>query len=248
MRLSLLFTASLILAFGAVARADPAPTTKPDSLGTGVRITVDTSKAPDLADWSKDKLVPVLVEWYPKIVAELPVKGYTPPDHFSIVFDPAYKGVAATSGTHVVANPAWFRTELKGEAVGALLHEEVHVVQQPYHRFRGHHMPTWLLEGTCDYIRWFQYEPAKLRPHVSAAHAKYDASYRVTAVFLQWVISHYDKDVLVQMNAANYEGTWSEDLWTKYTGHTAAELGAEWKASLGHHGATTGPATRPAAR
>ena len=252
MRLLPLLTVSLFLAVTAVARADPAPTTRPDSPGTGVRITVDTSKAPDLADWSTDKLV--LVEWYPKIVAELPVEGFTPPDHFSIVFDPKYTGVAATSGTHVVANPAWFRTELNNEAVGALLHEEVHVVQQPYHRLHGRHMPTWLLEGSCDYIRWFQYEPASKRPRVRASQAKYDAAYRPTAVFLQWVISHYDKDIVPQMNAANVNGTYTDDLWVKYTGHTAAELGAEWKASLGHHATTmasvptTAPTSRPALR
>ncbi len=228
----------------AAAWADPAPTTRPDSLGFDVKITVDTSKAPDLADWANNQCVPVLREWYPKIIAELPVDNYVPPTHFEIFFDPKYQGVAETGGTHVRVNPAWIRTELKGEAIGALLHEEVHVVQQPYHRMHGHHMPTWLLEGSCDYIRWFQYEPASKRPRVSYRTAKYDAAYRPTAVFLQWVISKYDKDIVPQMNAANYNGTYSDALWVKYTGHSAADLGAEWKASLPHR-AATGPATAP---
>ena len=197
-----------------------------------VRITVDTSQAPDLAPWAEQALVPTLKQWYPKVVADIPVPGHVPADQFTIVFDPSYKGVAATSGTHVVANPDWFRSQLKGEAVGALLHEMVHVVQLPWHNMHGQHMPIWLLEGSCDYIRWFQYEPARLRPHPSADQAKYDASYRTTAAFLNWVIAHHDKDVVAQMNAANFNGTYSDELWVKYTGKTAAELGADWKASL----------------
>ncbi len=205
---------------------------RPDAAG-GVRITVDTSQAPDLGPWAAETLVPTLRAWYPKIAADLPVPGHPPPDHFSIVFDTGYTGVAATSGTHVVANPAWFRANLKGEAVGALLHEAVHVVQSPSHTLRGRHMPTWLLEGTADHIRWFQFEPPSARPRVRPDCAQYDASYRTTAAFLAWVLARHDRDLLVQMNAANYAGTYSDDLWVKYTGRTAAALGAEWKQSLG---------------
>jgi hypothetical protein len=206
-------------------RADPAPTTTTTSPGCDVTIKIDATKAPELQEWADTKVVPVLKEWYPKIIAELPVEGYTPPDHFTITFDPAYKGVAATSGTHVVANPAWFLANEKGEGVGALLHEEVHVVQQPFHKFRGKHMPTWLLEGSCDYIRWFQFEPAKSRPHPRADRTSYDKSYRDSATFLQWVITNYDKNIVPEMNAANWNGTYSDDLWKKYTGKTKEELG-----------------------
>ena len=240
MRLSRTVSALVILTAATTARADPAPTTGPDSPGTDVRITVDTSQAPDLAGWAHDTLVPTLREWYPKIVAELAIPGHPAPDHFSITFDPKNKGVAYTIGTHVVGNPAWFRTQLHGEAVGALLHEAVHVVQNPWHAPHGHHMPGWLLEGSCDYIRWFQFEPASHRPRVRASQAKYDASYRVTAAFLQWVITRYDKHIVPELNTASFNGAYSDDLWVKYTGKTVADLGAEWKASLA-------PATRPAA-
>ncbi len=214
-------------AFGAGAAA-----TQPASTGSVVRIRVDTSQAPDLDPWARQTLVPVLQTWYPKIVAELPVPHYTPPDHFAILFDAKYKGVAQTEGTFIVANPDWFRSQLHREAVGAFVHEEVHVVQQPFHVFHGRHMPTWLLEGSADYIRWFEFEPAKLRPHPTGDEAQYDASYRVSAAFLQWVINNYDKDIVAQMNVANYQGVYSDELWVKYTGKTAAQLGAQWKAQL----------------
>ena len=140
--------------------------------------------------------------------------------------------MAATSGTHVVANPAWFRTQLHGEAVGALVHEAVHMVQQPSHVLHGRHMPSWLLEGSADYIRWFQFEPASHRPHPRGPKATYDASYRTTAAFLQWVVGHYDPDIVAQLNAANYAGTYDDALWLRFTGHSVADLGAEWARSL----------------
>src|SRR5580658_6788157 len=92
-------------------------------------ITIDTSKAPDMTDWAEHKLAPVLADWYPKISAMLPTAGYTPPRKWSVTIAPG-NGVAATGGTHVTANATWFRGELDKQAVGALLHEEVHVVQQ----------------------------------------------------------------------------------------------------------------------
>jgi hypothetical protein len=92
-------------------------------------ITIDTSKAPDMTDWAEHKLAPVLAQWYPKICAMLPTQGYTPPTNFSVVIKPG-NGVAATGGTRVTANATWFRGQLDKQAVGALLHEEVHVVQQ----------------------------------------------------------------------------------------------------------------------
>jgi hypothetical protein len=92
-------------------------------------ITIDTSKAPDMTDWADHKLAPVLADWYPKISAMLPTPGYTPPKKFSVTIAPG-DGVAATGGTRVTANAKWFRGELDKQGVGALVHEEVHVIQQ----------------------------------------------------------------------------------------------------------------------
>ena len=92
-------------------------------------ITIDTSKAPDLKNWADNKLAPVLAEWYPKISAMLPTPGFTPPSKWSVVIAPG-NGVAATGGSKVTANATWLRGQLDKQAVGALVHEEVHVVQQ----------------------------------------------------------------------------------------------------------------------
>src|SRR5205085_6381035 len=121
-------------------------------------ISIDTSKAPDLKDWAEHKLAPTLAEWYPKIIAMLPSEGYSAPTKFSVAIRPG-KGVAATGGTRVTANSDWIKKELEGEAIGALLHEEVHVIQQYGSARRNNpnatRSPGWLTEAIPDYIRWF---------------------------------------------------------------------------------------------
>jgi hypothetical protein len=203
----------------------------------GIRYTVETTETPDLTEWAHKDLMPVVEKWYPKIVALLPSEGFTAPRTFSINFTDEYKGVAATMGNRVVCAPPWFRQQLKGEAIGAVVHELVHVVQQ-YGRARragGQRPPGWLVEGLCDYIRFYLFEPekkgAEIRPR-NVANARYDGSYRVTANFLNFVITKYDKDFLKEVNAAMREGRYTPEIWKTRTGKPVEELAEEWKKSL----------------
>jgi hypothetical protein len=332
-----------------------------------VEISIDTSKAPDMKDWAEHKLAPVLAEWYPKISALLPSPGYTPPKKWSVVIAPG-NGVAATSGNRVTANATWFRGQLDKQAVGALLHEEVHVVQQygggrranspggfsngditnlvalaqklkdkpdpvsvfvdqrltPAERealadYRGpgptaYSLRTnlvgalnrivsgpgiydtalfkdvtlrestasqrdekpdgsdlarlnralledaypdelarrgsgrnrgnagWLTEGIPDYIRWFLYEP---KSHGAGAtyiqgridsdakkgkvyEPKYNDSYRISANFLNFVTTKYDRHIVTKLNNALRQGQYYEDIWADDTGKTVQELNQEW--------------------
>ena|SRR3984957_3222317 len=147
-------------------------------------ITIDTSKAPDMTDWAEHKLAPVLAEWYPKLSAMLPTPGFTPPKKWSVVIAPG-DGVAATGGTRVTANAKWFRGQLDKQAIGALVHEEVHVVQQ-YGSGRRNNPPgsfslgditnlvalTQKLKDSADPVSAF------LDQHLNAAERKALADYR----------------------------------------------------------------------
>jgi hypothetical protein len=193
-------------------------------------IEFDVSQAPELASWARTKLAPVLAGWYPKIVAEFPSPGFTAPDHFKITLKPM-DGVAYTAGRNVVANSDWLEKDLDGEAVGSLIHEGVHVVQQ----FNGK-TPGWLVEGSADYFRWFKYEPQShgadmvwFRKHGKTFSPNYNNSYRITANFLNWVSEKYDKDIVSRMNAAMRKNRYEEGLWKKYTGKTLLALGDGWK-------------------
>jgi hypothetical protein len=189
----------------------------------------------------------------------IPSDGYTPPKSFTVLLRPG-NGVAATGGTRVTANSNWLGGQLNKEAVGALVHEEVHVVQQyGYGLGRGGRRgattrpaeaasaagattrpsarqgnPVWLVEGIADYIRWWFYEPDGPRryPNPNSSRTRYDGSYTTSANFLHWVAGKYDKDIVKQMNAAMRERRYNAGLWKEYTGKTVQELGDEWKQSL----------------
>ena len=196
--------------------------------------TIDTTAAPELKDWAQNQLSPVLAEWYPKIVALLPSEGYTAPTHFKITLKPM-DGVAYTAGTDVTANSVWLKSEIGREAIGSLVHECVHVVQQ-YGYDSG--APGWLVEGMADYVRWFKYEPqshgadiAWMR-HLRHFTPRYNASYRVSANFLNWVSEKYDQNLVTKLNAAIRDGTYSQDTWKTITGKSVQDLGAEWKKDI----------------
>lgn len=222
--------------------------TESGDIDGGFRYTIDTTETPDLTEWAHTELVPVIKKWYPILVEMLPSEGYTAPRTFSITFTDEYKGVAATMGNRVVCSPPWYRKQLKGEALGSIVHELVHVVQQ-YGRARtkpgATRAPGWLVEGLCDYIRFYLYEPelrgADIRPR-NAANAKYDGSYRVTGNFLHFVVNKYDKDLIKELNAAMREGRYTPEIWKTRTGLTAEELSVEWKKALENPAPAT-PAT-----
>jgi hypothetical protein len=207
--------------------------------GGKYQIIIDTTETPDLADWAAKELAPVVKEWYPKLVAMLPSDGYEAPTRVSITFSADMQGVAATGGTRVRCAATWFRRNLQGEAKGAVVHELVHVVQNYGIARRNNpnatRTPGWLVEGICDYIRWFLYEPQTHGADITSrniANARYDGNYRISGNFLNWVVGTYDKDLITKLNAAAREGRYTEDLWKTITGRTVQELGDEWKASL----------------
>lgn len=190
-------------------------------------IIIDMSQMPELKDWAETTLRPVLEKWYPIIVQMLPSDGYSAPQRFTVTFFPDMDGVADTSGTRIRCAGPWFKKNLRGEAIGAVVHEMVHVVQQYRHR-----NPGWLVEGMADYVRWFKYEPVSKRPHPNPAKTHYDDSYRTTAAFINFVAETHDKDIARKLNAAMRNGTYSPDLWKQYTGKTPEELWAEYAAKF----------------
>ncbi|UCD50981.1 MAG: DUF1080 domain-containing protein [Phycisphaerales bacterium] len=207
--------------------------------GGKYQIVIDTTETPDLTKWAHEELAPVVQKWYPRLVAMLPSEGYDAPAKVTITFSANMRGVAATGGSRVRCAATWFRTQLIGEAKGAIVHELVHVVQS-YGRSRrtnpnATRPPGWLVEGIADYIRWFLYEPHTHGAEITARNidrARYDASYRVSGNFLHWVTNTCDKDIVRKLNAAAREGRYAEQLWSDATGKTLQELGDEWQAVM----------------
>jgi hypothetical protein len=144
---------------------------------------------------------------------------------------------ASAGGARINLNIRWFRGELKREALGAVVHELVHVVQNygSANRSRANRPPGWLVEGIADYIRWFLYEPQLKGAEMTKdniALARFDSSYRVSGNFLNWVTLNHEQEIVKKLNAAARDGKYDEKLWKEFTGKTLQELGADWK---NHH-------------
>jgi hypothetical protein len=222
----------------AIASEEPTPIVKSFEAADGkFHFTIDVTKAPDLAEWSENELKPVVQEWYPKIVAMLPSDGFEAPTKVTLRFRNDMGGTPASAGgASVNLNVRWFRGELEREALGAVVHELVHVVQSYNQGRRGNarasRPPGWLVEGIPDYIRWFLYEPQTGGADITNrnfARARYDASYRITGNFLNWVILNHGQEIVRTLNAALREGRYNENFWKDATGKSVQELGDDWK-------------------
>jgi tetratricopeptide (TPR) repeat protein len=230
----------------------PEPNTAPfitRSLDGYCELTFDTSLAPELREWTEQKLAPALAEWYPKLTTLLASDGFTPAKALHMTLRPGRvrtetgEYFALTTGTRIVADSAWVESERYGGALGCLFHEAVHVVQQ-YDDASGapeaQPTPDWLREGLADYIRWFLYQPqrhgadAVYFARLKTQDFNYDGSYRVSANFLNYVFQHYDRDgqLLRQFNAVCRAGHYRNAFWQEHTGKALAALNDDWKAAL----------------
>ncbi len=201
------------------------------------QFTIDTTKAADLHEWCDRELRPVVQSWYPKIVEMLPSEGFIAPSRVGMRFldDSQMRGTPAyANGSVITLNTQWFRRELKREARGAVVHEMVHVVQSYSRNRRNPRPPTpgWIVEGIPDYIRWFLYEPESKGAEITQrglATANYDASYRVTGNFFDYLTQSHDKEIIAKLNAVARNGRYDADFWNETLSKSALELDTEWK-------------------
>ncbi len=199
---------------------------------------VDATDAPHYEKWVKAELAPVILEWYPKIIELLPSKGYQAPTKVTLQFkNDVPSGVPAyATGSSITMNAPWFENQLKREAKGCVVHELVHVVQNywlaPRLNPNPKRTPSWVTEGLADYIRWFLYEPESRGAHYTPAQIKkmkHDASYRISANFIDWVSRNHEEDIARLINDAARNGRYGEDLWMQHTGSSIEELARGWK-------------------
>jgi hypothetical protein len=95
--------------------------------------------------------------------------------------------------------------------------------------------PGWLVEGIADYYRWYVFQPEMRGAEISserAGEARFDAGYRPSANFLNWVGKQHGTDLVPKMNAVIRQGRYRDELWKDWTGHALSELGEQWKSAL----------------
>lgn len=112
----------------------------------------------------------------------------------------------------------------------------MHVVQNYWRAQRvnpqGSKAPGWFIEGLADYVHWFLYEPESRGALLSAKRlkaSKHDASYRVSANFIDWVTRTHGPDVIQALNSAARKGKYSDRLWETHAGKPVAALADDWR-------------------
>lgn len=139
----------------------------------------------------------------------------------TIIIDPNYKGVAATSGGIVRVNPEWMHKH--PEDLDIITHEAMHIVQS-YPDRAG---PGWITEGIADYVRYkFGVNNEAGDWHLPEYNLKqsYRDAYRVTARFFLWIEKNYKKDFVKKLDADMRNKEYTSEFWKSQTGKTVDEL------------------------
>lgn len=200
-----------------------APAVVQNQMHAHVTITLDTSKAPDLASWA-EKARKTALAWYPQICRILASPGFVPPTEAAITVQPM-DGVAYTTGTHIFASAQYVRSN-PGD-IGMIVHELTHVVQQ-YPSYNA----SWLVEGIADYVRFYHYEPKSPRPIVNPDTAHYTDAYRTTAAFLRWIEVKHDRHIIYQLNYALRQNKYTDDIFKQDTHEDLPTLWNEFTADI----------------
>jgi hypothetical protein len=190
-----------------------------------VKVTVDTTEVPDLADWGKEARA-LVEKWHPLIADLLPGDGFTPPGEIKVVFKKNMRGVAYTQDATIVIAADWVRKH--PDDYGMVVHELTHAVQAYK---RPNRRAGWLVEGIADYVRFYHYEP-KTKLAVDPRKASYRDGYRTAAMFLAWVEKTHGPGVVRKLNESLRKGEYKEEVFKTLTSKTLDELWEAFAASL----------------
>jgi hypothetical protein len=189
-----------------------------------VEFHIDVADEPTMKGWAL-KAAKICTREYPMINEQLKSDGFKPPTVVTLAMKSDYRGVAFASGSRITGSVKYFQDHPND--VGAMVHETVHIVQH----YNGSGNPDWFVEGVCDYIRFFKFEPGKIG-RIDAEHAHYNGSYRVTAAFLAYTTDKYDRELVQKLNKVMREGRYKKEIFHELTGKNLEELDKEWRATL----------------
>ena len=189
-----------------------------------VEIVIDSSNAPELADWAQDTLKPELEKWWPIFCEMFPTRGWKPPTRIRVRFKddikvPAY---ATHPNNAITLNHGRFK---KTKSLGCVIHELFHIVQQ-YRK-----TPSWITEGMADYARYYVYakDPKACRMDRLASGRRARSKYHTGANFIAFVEEKYP-GTAAKLNDVCRRGKYDEArFWPGATGLTLDELEDDWK-------------------
>lgn len=189
-------------------------------------VRIDVSDAPQTQAWA-EHAQQLVTDWFPLICRFLATQDFRPPRTVTLVFKKDLEVPAYTAGSTITINGKWVTDH--PDDFGMVIHELTHVIQA--YPDKGD-KPGWLVEGIADYIRFYRYEPDVSRPRVNPQKATYHDAYRTTAAFLAWVMGRYDRSLVVRLDRALRNGTYSVDIFQQVTGKPVDALWTEFIQTL----------------
>ena len=182
---------------------------------------VFTNDDPKFDPAEREKLAKAFFVVYPEMMKEFNPKASK---KVKFAIETKFRGVAATSGNTIHANPRWFQQN--PEDIDVITHEGMHVVQA-YKQWD----PAWLREGIADYARakfGVNNGPANWTMPDYNPKQNYTDAYRVTARFLVWLEKHAKPGIVVALDQSMREGKYSAETWKQLTGKSVDELWADY--------------------
>jgi hypothetical protein len=183
-------------------------------------------KGGNVTQATKDRIVETFFAGY---VAERARFNTGAPASVTLTIDPAYTGVAATSGARVTCSAA-FLVSHPFDADGCGTHEFMHVAQA----YTQGNNPGWAVEGLADYARFkyglYNAQTGWALPAFSPSQ-HYTNAYRVTARFFVWLENRVRPTLPDELDDAMKSGTYSPSFWTFRTGFTVDQLWAQYSAN-----------------
>jgi len=143
-----------------------------------------------------------------------------------IVFRTDIQNAGQTLGNLIELSTTWFGQHPDDQ--GAIVHEIAHVHQG----YAGNGIPSWLVEGMADYVRyWAGYANGWSYAHCETASPHYTSGYWCSAAFLNYVEKTYDNQLIPKLNHELREGTYSEGWFQTDTGKNIGQLWTECQAA-----------------
>jgi hypothetical protein len=192
----------------------------PSSSAAAVKISIDTSEVPELADWAEAAGKRCEL-WHPLIARALGYDGEPVHKDIRIVLKKEMRGIAATGGARIDVSADYVKRHAGDD--GMIVHELVHVVQA-YPKYD----PPWLVEGLADYVRYWHFEPGRRSFSIDPERSKVQDSYGTTARFLAWVQVAKDERIIHKLDAALRRGEYREQVFEDATGRTLDQLWSEF--------------------
>ena len=185
------------------------------------KVVVDTSNAPDLADWGIEAQI-VTEGTYGLISDALAEKGFIGPNCVHLNLNPDFHGVATTANDVIQISPGYVRGH-KAD-FGIIVHELTHAIQH----YSKRSSPNWLAEGIADYVRLYLYEPYAPRPKILLGKSKYSENSLTTAAMLAYIQERFGHSIVGQINQSLRDGTYTDGSFKATTGKDISEIWSDF--------------------